>query len=211
MTGAPVPRDLVVLVADRDMEFAVKGLLSKPQRLGIHPVTSDIYVYPNRDSGCLLKCDSFLQLFVNSHAFAVVLFDRHGCGREAACREEIENEVEIRLSISGWARRSVAIVLDPELEVWVWSDSPHVESLMGWSGKSPDLRTWLIQKGFTDARYAKPNQPKKAVEQALRVANKARSSSLYNQLAQQVSLERCVDPSFSKLKATLKLWFPVQP
>ncbi|HEX6900052.1 MAG TPA: hypothetical protein VF789_10080 [Thermoanaerobaculia bacterium] len=34
-----------------------------------------------------------------------------------------------------------------------------------------------------------------------------RSSSLYNQLARSVSLDRCVDDSFVKLRRTLQAWF----
>ncbi|MEN8217380.1 MAG: hypothetical protein ABFS56_13640 [Pseudomonadota bacterium] len=26
-----------------------------------------------------------------------------------------------------------------ELEIWVWSDSPHVAEILGWKNKQPDL------------------------------------------------------------------------
>lgn len=32
--------------------------------------------------------------------------------------------------------------------------------------------------------------------------------TIYKKLAERVSLNRCVDPSFIKFKATLKEWFP---
>jgi len=40
------PKDLVVLVADKNIEFAVKGLLSRPRALGVRPITSDFFVHP---------------------------------------------------------------------------------------------------------------------------------------------------------------------
>jgi len=54
----------------------------------------------------------------------------------------------------------------------------------------------------------KPSDPKEAMDAALRRAQKARSSSLYLQLAQKVSFERCDDPAFLKFKKTLSTWFP---
>ena len=35
-------KDLVVLAADKDMEYALKGLLSRPQALGIRKIEVDI-------------------------------------------------------------------------------------------------------------------------------------------------------------------------
>ena len=37
-------KDLVVLVSDKNMEFVVKGLLSRPPALGIRDVFSDTFV-----------------------------------------------------------------------------------------------------------------------------------------------------------------------
>ena len=205
------PKDLVVLVADKNIEFAVKGLLSRPRALGVRPITSDLFVHPYRDPGCLLDGHSFLRPLVNRYLYALVIFDREGCGRERLSREELEQQVKDRLSQSGWGDRAASIVLDPELEIWVWSDSPHVDSVLGWSGRQPDLRTWLAEKGFVEANAPKPNRPKEAIQEALRLVRKHRSSALYFQLATRVSVNRCVDPSFSKFKAILKNWFSEEP
>jgi hypothetical protein len=205
------PKDLVVLVADKNIEFAVKGLLSRPRALGMRPITSDLFVHPYRDPGCLLDGHSFLRPLVNRYLYALVIFDREGCGRERLSREELEQQVKGRLSQSGWGDRAASIVLDPELEIWVWSDSPHVDSVLGWSGRQPDLRTWLAEKGFVEANAPKPNRPKEAIQEALRLVRKHRSSALYFQLATKVSVNRCVDPSFSKFKAILKNWFSENP
>jgi hypothetical protein len=53
----------------------------------------------------------------------------------------------------------------------------------------------------------KPADPKAAVEKALVAARKPRSSALYRELAENVNLDRCQDPSFIKLKSTLRNWF----
>ena len=52
--------------------------------------------------------------------YALVVLDRVGCGA-AAPRKEIQHAVEHDLSANGWRDRSKAIVIDPELETWIWN------------------------------------------------------------------------------------------
>jgi hypothetical protein len=199
-------KNLVILVADKYIEFAIKGVLSRRGSLRIRSISYDIYVHPGHDAGCRCYCWDFLRPFVNHYSYALVIFDREGCGDEAS-RENIELEVETKLAQSGWGEHASTIVIDPELEMWVWSDSPHVKSALGWANKHPDLRDWLKQKGFLSPDQLKPARPKEAVEEALREARKAKSSAIYYQLAQSVSLNRCIDPAFLKLKSILQKWF----
>ncbi|RLC05010.1 MAG: hypothetical protein DRI57_27825 [Deltaproteobacteria bacterium] len=207
MTAYAEQKDIIVLVADRNMEFSAKGILNRHQSLDIRPVTYDIRVHPGHDPACLRQSHSFLQAFIKRYAYALVIFDREGCGKDKASRETLEEAVEKRLAENGWRDRSAAIVLNPELEIWIWSDSPHVSRILGWSRKSPGLRHWLTAEGFLKEGQTKPRRPKEAVENALEIVKKARSSSLYFQIAQKVSFNRCDDPAFLKLRTTLKKWF----
>ena len=45
-------KDLVVLTADLNTENTFKGLLSRPEALGISPVRHDIFRHPDKDPGC---------------------------------------------------------------------------------------------------------------------------------------------------------------
>ena len=58
----PVPeKDLVVLVADSNMEAVIGGLIGpRPSALGITSVTYDCFVHPRRDPGCLTGAGDFL-------------------------------------------------------------------------------------------------------------------------------------------------------
>jgi hypothetical protein len=136
------------------------------------------------------------------------MFDREGCGNERLSGVDLEAEVEGRLQVNGWGYRAKAVVIDPELESWVWSDSPEVEKTLGWTGRTPVLRSWLNENGFLEAGVAKPARPKEALEAILRVVRKPRSSAIYQELARSVSLKRCVDAAFARLRATLQGWFP---
>ena len=199
--------DLVVLVADKDMKFGVSALLSRSHTLGLRRIESDVYVHPEHDSSCLLRPHEFLRSFLRRYSNALVMLDREGCGQEHLSRERLELQVESRLAANGWNGRAAAIIIDPELEVWVWSDSPHVDVVLGWGARDPDLRAWLVARGYTNQRGEKPRRPKEAVREALRFVHKPPSSSLFSQLATIVSFGRCSDPAFAKFKATLRNWF----
>jgi hypothetical protein len=135
------------------------------------------------------------------------MHDREGCGRDDRSREALESEIEANLARSGWDDRAAAVVIDPELEVWVWSDSPEVATILGWTGRQPTLPQWLDQQGHGTPGQGKPQKPKKAVDDALRLSGKRRSSSIFRQLAERVSVHRCTDPAFLKLKTLLRTWF----
>ena len=82
-------KDLVILVADKDIEFAVRGLLSRGPSFGIRLPLFDTYVHPERDPGCFLKGHDFLRPFYRTYSYAMVMFDCEGSGRENNAREEL--------------------------------------------------------------------------------------------------------------------------
>jgi hypothetical protein len=211
MSAEVVRKDLVLLVADKNMDASLRGLLSRFHALGHRRVIFDLYVHPDRDPGCLLRAHDFLRSFVSRYERALVLLDHAGCGREAAARPVLESQLEERLGVAGWGDRAAAVVISPELENWVWSDSPHVDRALGWDGKPTPLRSWLRDQGLLAAGAVKPARPKEAAERALFTARKPRSSSIYFELAQSVGTDRCTDPAFLKLKRCLREWFPPAP
>jgi len=139
-------KDLVILVADKNMEYAIKGILSRPEALSIRQINFYLFVHPQNDSGCLNDGAHFLRTSLSTHTHALVLFYREGCGRENMTRKQLEERVEAELYRSGW-QQAAAVVLDPELEIWVWSGSPHVAEILGWRSLQVDLNRWLIKKG----------------------------------------------------------------
>ena len=209
MTARSKQDDLICLVADRSIEAAVAGLLDRPEALAVRRIDYVVRPHPDKDPGCYRHADDFLSPFRKRYARALVIFDREGCGNESRSREELEAEVEEQLARSGWPARSRAIVLDPELESWVWSDSPHVDAALGWLGHTPPLRSWLAEQGLLVEDATKPKRPKEAMEAAMRQVRKPRSSSIYRELADKVSVRRCTDPAFERFRHTLQSWFPL--
>ncbi len=73
-------KDLVVLVADRNIEAVVKTLLEKRQlALGIKLETFDIFVHPQHDPG-IFHSAMFLRPPARQYRDALVLFDLDGSG-----------------------------------------------------------------------------------------------------------------------------------
>ena len=66
----------------------------------------------------------------------------------------------------------------------------------------------MIEQGLLEEGEVKPRRPKEALQAALREARIPRSSSLYQRIAEKVSLRECEDRAFLKFKDILKDWFP---
>ncbi len=199
--------DPIVLTADKNTPAAIGGLLSRPRTLGIRatPATR-IVVHPRRDPAVLRDGHNLVRQFVDQARFCLVVFDREGSGELNRNSVELEQTVQSRLDASGWRDRSAVVVIDPELEVWVWSDSPVVAEVLGW--KDRNLREWLAANALFPAGARKPPRPKEAVEAALRASRTSRSSALYSDLARRVSFRSCADPVFARLRSCLAAWFP---
>ncbi len=203
-------QDLIVVVADLDAKQTVEGILWRPKSLRIRPIQFRVDRYVKRDSGCYGTSHDYLRRLIRRFDHAIVMFDRHGSGRDTESREKIEATVEHQLEINGWEGRSAAIVCDPELEIWVWSDSSEVDEVLGWRGRKPGLREWLVAERHCDREEAKPGDPKEAMRQSLRAVGKTPSASQFRDLAGRVGFGRCTDPAFLKFKQTLQAWFGEQ-
>lgn len=204
-----VKRDLVLLAADKDAEQALGGLLAnRKQSLQVRPLEYDIVRHPDHDPGCLRQSGGILASYARTHNHAIVVFDREGCGREGTSREELELEVEASLA-KAWQSRVAVVVIDPELEAWVWTKPSHIPRIIGWPAEDQSLPDWLVENGHLDlSTQVKPDRPKEAFEGVLRQVRKPRSSATFRQVAEQVSFRKCTDPAFAKLLTTLRKWFP---
>ncbi len=201
--------DLLVLAADRDIEHAVKGLLHRQQALGVEVESWRILVHPEHDPGCANKAAEFMRAFSRQYRHGLVILDHEGSGTRLD-PADLESKIEYDLTGAGWEDRARAIVIAPELENWVWSDSPHVAETLGWTVGMHDLRQRLQGEGYWPGGAVKPGRPKEAMRYALRhaVPPKRWSAALFQSLAEQVSVKNCEDAAFQRLLATLREWFP---
>lgn len=201
-------KDMIVLVADKDMEHALKGMFTRPQALGIRSIETDIFVHPQHDPACARHGVQFLSGLAEQYQYALLMFDHEGSGKEKIQPQELQAAINKEFSRSAWGERAKVIVLSPELEVWIWSDSPHVDEVLGWRHRDPSLRRWLVEQGWLIQNERKPRRPKEAFESALRESRVPRSASIFQQIAERVSLHRCKDKSFLQFRSLLRTWFP---
>jgi hypothetical protein len=204
--------DLIMLVPGMDERECFDALLSSRRpSLGIRAVRYKILVHTRRDSGCFHEAPAVLQPFLNRANYCLVVLDHEGSGQEKRPASDVAADLKKRLEDSGWKDRAEVLVLEPELESWVWSDSPHVDEVLGWAGHQPDLRQWLKQRGLWTQGAPKPNRPKECLEAALRQVRVIRSSAIYRELAERVGLERCKDRAFHAFKRIVQAWFAESP
>ena len=154
------PRIFSLLAADLELANALEGLLARSRDLGIRDVEFDIERHVNRDSGCRSDAVEYLRPYHGWYRYALVVFDHHGCGSSLP-REEIQRNLEKQLARNGWSNGAKVIVIEPELEVWVWSHSPAVSRVLGWGDRYPALRQWLSDEQLWPPGDLKPTTPKK--------------------------------------------------
>ncbi len=205
-SGTP-PQDLIVLAADKHISACVETLLQvRRTELAIRAVSFDIHRHPHSDPGCRTSAAEFLRPFINGYRYALVVFDHRGCGSNEP-PDVIQREVEGQLERNGW-RDSRAIAIAPELEAWIWSPSRETARILGWGHRFRPLRDWLGEQNLWPASHAKPAEPKKALEEAIRQKKKVRSSALFREVAAVSTFDGCTDAAFGELRETLQAWFP---
>lgn len=198
-------KDLVVLVADKSMQFALRGALGRPEAMGIRSFQPEFIVHPNRDGGVRRTGTDILRLKRHTAEFALLLLDYEGCGAECS-PAELEADLDRRLA-RDWGARAKAIVIAPELEVWMWGSDNSLETCLGWN-RPTRVREWLAGRGFEFSADGKPRCPKESLEAALKELKLPRSAALYEEIAASISLRRCRDTSFRRLREQLIRWFP---
>jgi hypothetical protein len=197
--------DLFLLVADKNMDFALKGALDRPKALEIRPVQYEIRAHPGRDGGIRKSGPEILALERRRFSHALLILDFEGSGTDLANGKDLEARLDERLS-RVWNAQAKAIVIEPELDVWVWGSDNAIGDVIRWpSGKT--IREWLLEQGFQFTSNGKPERPKEALESLLREQKVPRSSALYQDIARKISLRKCKDEAFQRLRRQLVAWF----
>ena len=202
-------KDLVALVADSQQEATLRTLLSRRHAsLGIRPLTFDIYRHPHKDPGVFYEAPEFLTASLSSTpggSYVLVLLDAAWEGAPGNA-DMLRADLLRRLLLKGWpADRCQVVVIAPELEAWVWADSPAVPEVLRTS--RADIRALADRHGGWPEGHVKPNDPKALLEAVLRQQGRPRSAAIFQELAGRVGLAACTDPAFVLLRETLVGWY----
>ena len=199
-------KDLLLLVPDKNTQFALRGALPRSQSLGIRPITFDFLVHSGRDGGVRATGAALGALKRNQFRHLLMIFDHEGSGAEGTSAAKLTAELEKQLD-DRWTGDARVIVIEPEVDIWLWGSDNVLSQLLKWRA-SDNIRDWLKNRGFEFDGNDKPVRPKEAFEALRDVHGMPRSSSLYEKIATQLSLPRCLDPAFVRLRKILQLWFP---
>ena len=197
--------DLVVLAADKNMEFLLRAGFDRPEALGIRPIGVRIQVHPFSDGGVRTSGAAVLSHLSRQYDHAIMILDFEGSGAsESAIDLELNLDTQLARS---WQNRAKAIVIEPELESWVWGSDNALKQMLRWN-ESTGIRKWLNENDFSFSDEGKPDRPKEAFESVLRQLKRPRSSALYRRVGSRISLENCNDPAFRRLRDQLREWYP---
>jgi hypothetical protein len=206
-------RPLGFLVADKNMQACLLGLFSRTQwhrSMGCAPVDvlpDDVHVAAGQsDPGLYTRGNELLRPYAGRYSHMVLMVDAEWEGSPGAAA--IAARAHSHLQSAGWtADNGLALILTPEVDVWLWTKTDHTAHALGWDGwKSLDAA--LATEGLWPQAMAKPPRPKEAAEWALRQRRVPRSSRVYQRVAQAVGIRQCSDPAFGALRTSLQRWFP---
>lgn len=198
-------KGLLALVADVQQEKTLATLLHERQpSLGIRPITFDIFRHPRNDPGVYHEAAALLAPYVSAYDYALVVLDAawEGAPGGGVLRQSLMES----LQRSGWAPDHYqVVVIDPELEMWVWADSPVTPEVLRttWA----DIRALAQRRDYWRAGQAKPHAPKALLEGVLRQQRRPRSAAIFQELARRLGLASCTDPAFVLLREKLAEWF----
>ena len=169
------------------------------------PEVFDFRQHPGRDGGTRTSGAQILALERSRFSHAMLVLDHEGSGTEQEPLE-LENSLDSQLAGS-WGDQAKAIVIAPELDAWMWGSDNKLAEILHWPHAEP-IREWLAKRGFEFQQNGKPMRPKEALEVIFPVCRMPRSSAIYQKIATNISLTRCEDTAFHRLRNQLQLWFP---
>lgn len=208
MSAEPV-KDLIVLVPDWDCKRTLDTLLAERQMdLGIRRISFDVIRHPGHDPYVYGHGHELLRERARDYSHGLLVLDFDGSGARESGPVEVERRLEQALARSGWtADSAAAVVICPELEVWLWGRLDRAAAVLGVG--VTELRDGLARFGLREDE--KVERPKEALEHALRsiCRQRPKSAAVFVEFARGMgSFDECQDRAFRKLLAVLRRWFP---
>lgn len=205
-------KDLLVYTADADAQAVIQAILKRHQSLGIHEVDAEVKRHPLRDSGIIQSGAELVRMEKGHYGKVLLMWDYHGSGRER--RQTVEQsraEIQDKLDTYTWKGKSTTVILDPELEEWLWHNLPSIATHLRWSVPKLEqaIENFILSSGHSrDVIFQ--DYPKELFEFVMRnEAKRTISPRDFEQIAQRASLRDWeTSPSFRTLSKILKTWFP---
>ncbi len=205
-------RDLVVLAADGTMVAVLRALFRRPldqmfacRAIEVDPQAEILHDALYTDGGVHRYAHKLLAPYVDTHGHCLVVLDQQFGGERPAA--QVRREIIGNLETFGWRGRAEVVVIDPELEVWLWQDNPNVERAVRHRGPR-NLRAQLRDEGAWPEGSPKPTDPKATLQRLIKQNKAGAVVVAYTLIAARVSTRQCRDAAFAHLRGALERWFP---
>lgn len=160
----------------------------------------------DNDPGLYVRGHELLRPFQTTHRRAVVVLDAEWDGSPGA--DAIRDNLTQKILTTGWDGDAFqVIVIEPELENWIWQQNDHVAQGLGFDNRHHLMADPHIQAAWP-AGQIKPTDPKTIMEALLRKQRIPRSSAIYKQITSRISVRHCQDTAFQLLVQRFRVWFP---
>ena len=205
-------RDLIILTADGTMNAVLSAFFGRQQwhmTLGCSEfdlwAQDDIVHVPGKTDGAVCKdAHNLLRPYLTTHQRAIVVLDQQFGGDRPAA--EVQDEILENLRRNGWDDRCEVVVIDPELEVWLWQDKPQIAQAVKF--KDGNLRAHLCAQKLWPEDQAKPPNPKEVIQDLIKRYRAGAPMAVYSKIARRVGVSGCTDASFKRFQKALQTWFP---
>lgn len=236
-------KPLLIFAADSECAATLRGFFERPRfhaSLRCGPIElngvnfnpeQDIRIHPAHDPGVWTDPHTVLQAERNNFQYALIILDAAWVGAPPAAQivSDIEGLVRTR---AYWERpRFEVILIQPELEAWIWQRNPHVAEAFEFSGSDAELWRFLeaqalrLDNDRKKHRFIpadplarlppawpqvapKPENPKGLVEALSHHCRSGPASGIFNEISSTISVRGCQDLAFLRLRDALRRWFP---
>jgi hypothetical protein len=212
-------RDVIFHLADEHMEKGLKAFFARDdwhhalgcRQFEIDPENENDFfrVAGHTDGGIWRHAGNNLRLFHDKYRYAVIILDADFEPRPGA--DILRREISETMIRAGWvAERFAVIVIEPELEAWLWSPNQNVALAFGHADFDL-LRGVLEREQLWNPGDAKPNDLKRARDRAARLGGKKTGGPIFKGVFSNISrraCDLCVEPGFMAMRTALQTWFP---
>jgi len=204
--------DLLAFVADADLLAVMEEVLARPAELGAGAFTFKVDRHTGRDPGMVKDGPELVRMRKAEAERCVLIWDHQGSGWEAR-HTASESRIRIidKLERFTWKDCSDALVLEPELEEWLWRDPPSIARHL--EVEPANFDAWVdafAGKQRLSATTAKTTCPKELLYHVFKSRwNRQPRPGDYRAIAKLADLSGWGhSASFSSLLGVLVRWFP---
>jgi hypothetical protein len=212
-------RDVIFHLADQHMEAGFRAFFARDNwhhvlgcsRFGVDPESPrDIYRRGGHtDCGIWKHAHNNLLPFKDDYRYAVIVLDADFEPHLGA--EKLREDITKNMLGAGWPADSFCVVvIDKELEAWLWAPNVNVARAFGHSDFD-QMREALAKKNLWNAGAPKPNDLKAARNLAAKLGGKKTGGPIFRGVFEGISrraCDLCEEKGFIAMRQALRNWFP---